>query len=498
MKKLLSLVLILAMVLCASMVTAYANDAGTLVVAQAIDATTMDPQKQGGMSSMNVLINMYDTLVFRDTEGNLIPSLATEWEALDETTWQFRLREGVTFHNGDMFDAEDAKFSLERLINPDTASPIVELAALDHVDIVDDYTINLVLKNPDPIIPNKLVMFGGVMLSKDYTEAHDNDFLAQNPVGTGPYKFASWIKDSEVVMEAYQDHWRGAPAFDKLVFRVVPNQADMLAALKTGEIDMTNSIPYDLAKSVQNEQNIQVVSGPSIRMAFLSIDTAPEPLSKKEVRQAMNYAINREGIIDVLFGGHGSPSGSLIPLQNFGHDETIQSYAYDPEKAMALLAEAGYPDGFELSFDATNTDLTEIQAIVGFLEEIGIKVNMNVVDSSTMTSLRSSGQAGNLYYTTNTGWTMDGMSNYQSFAKSDRRYARGGTPELDELVIAEETNIDPDVRLEAFKKAEAILNDEAFFIFLWQKDNLFAIAKDITYTPNVIGLLWMYDVKPVE
>src|SRR5699024_5781676 len=125
-------------------------------------ASTMDPQKQGGMSSMNVLINMFDTLVFRDSEGNLIPGLATEWEALDDLTWQFKLREGVTFHNGYPFTAEDVKFSLERLINPDTGSPIVELAALDHVDIVDDYTVNLVFKTPDPIVPNKLVMFGGV------------------------------------------------------------------------------------------------------------------------------------------------------------------------------------------------------------------------------------------------------------------------------------------------------------------------------------------------
>lgn len=140
MKRILSMFLLLTLLCTLGMTQAFAEaEETTLIVAQSVDASTMDPQKQGGMSSMNVLINMFDTLVFRDSEGNLIPGLATEWEALDDLTWQFKLREGVTFHNGYPFTAEDVKFSLERLINPDTGSPIVELAALDHVDIVDDY-----------------------------------------------------------------------------------------------------------------------------------------------------------------------------------------------------------------------------------------------------------------------------------------------------------------------------------------------------------------------
>lgn len=498
MKKLLSMLLVTVMAISFLTGAAMAQEAKTLTVAQTLDTSTMDPQKQGAMSPMNVLINMFDTLVFRDATGNLIPSLATEWAAIDDLTWQFKLRQGVKFHDGDTFNAEDAKFSLERLINPDTASPIVELAALDHVDIVDEYTINLVLKRADPIIPNKLVMFGGVMLSKEYTEAHDADYLAQNPNGTGPYKFVSWLKDNQVVMEANKDYWRGAPAFDKLVFRVIPNQADMLAALKTGEIDMTNNIPWDLAKSVQNDPNINVSISEIIRMNFCPIDTSVPPLDNKLVRQALNYAVDKQAVIDAIYGGHGRVAASLIPKQNFGFDETLEAYPYDPEKAKALLAEAGYPDGFEITFDAVNTSLTEIQAIVGFLEEVGIKVNMNVIDSSTMSSLRAAKTIGPLYFDGNTGWTMDGMSNYQSYAKRDRRYSRGGTEELDGLVDIEEGTIDPAVRLEAFKKAEQIMHDEAYFIYLWQLNSFFAVRNTVEYTPNVIGLLWMYDVKPAQ
>lgn len=499
MKRILSMFLLLTLLCTLGMTQAFAEaEETTLIVAQSVDASTMDPQKQGGMSSMNVLINMFDTLVFRDSEGNLIPGLATEWEALDDLTWQFKLREGVTFHNGYPFTAEDVKFSLERLINPDTGSPIVELAALDHVDIVDDYTVNLVFKTPDPIVPNKLVMFGGVIISKQYTEEHDADYLATNPVGTGPFKFVSWTKDSQVVMEAYEDHWRGAPAYDNLIFRVVPNQADMLAALQTGEINMTNSIPYDLAVSVQNDPNISIASQKSIRVQFVNIDTAVEPLNDKRVRQALNYAVDKQAIIEAILGGHATQIPTLIPQENFGYVDTLEPYGYDPEKAKSLLAEAGYPDGFTVTFDALNTELTVIQAIVGYLEAVGVKVEMNVVDSSTLTSRCAAKEAANLYFQNNTGWTMDGMSNYQSYARTDRRYSRGGSEELNALVDIEETTIDPEVRMDAFEQAEALMYDEAYFIYLWQMDNLYATTADVEYTPNKIGLLWMFDAKPVE
>ena len=497
MKKLLTVLLVAAMAL--SLLPGMTLAEGkTLTIAQTLDTSTMDPQKQGAMSPMNVLINMFDTLVFRDAAGNLIPSLATEWEAIDDVTWQFKLREGVTFHDGDVFNAEDAKFSLERLIDPDTASPIVELAALDHVDIVDEYTINLVLKHPDPIIPNKLVMFGGVMLSKEYTEAHEADYLALNPNGTGPYKFVSWHKDSSIVMAGNENYWRGAPAFDELIFRIIPNQADMLAALRTGEIDMTNSIPWDLAKSVENDPDITITIAESIRVNYVPIYQDIEPFGDKLVRQAVNYAVDKQGILDALYGGNGRVLGTFVPSQNFGFDPSIEPYPYDPQKAKELLAEAGYPDGFEATFNAVSTSLMEIQAIAGFLEEVGIKIDMNVIDSSTQSSMRAARTNGPLYFESNTGWTMDAMSNYQSWAKSDRRYWLGGTPELDAVVDIEETSVDPDVRTAAFKEGEAIMHEEALHIFLWQLSNFYAVRNNVTYTPNVIGLLWLYDVQPAE
>lgn len=467
-----------------------------IVVGVTTDATTMDPQKQGKMADMNILINIYDTLVTRDENGELAPSLATEWEAIDDVTWQFKLREGVKFHNGEDFNAEAAKFSLDRLLNPDTASPIAELRNVVSVEIVDEYTINVITEAPDPIIPNKMVLFGGVMLPPQYTTEHDDDYLAQNPVGTGPYKFVSWQKDSEVVLEANEEYWRGAPAIKNVTFRIIPNAADTLAALQTGEVDFVQGLSGDLASSLEGVDGIKLMTADWIKTYYISLDTAIEPLNIKEVRQALNYAVDKEAIIESVLLGYAEQVATILPRQTFGYDSSIEPYPYDPDKAKELLADAGYPDGFEVTFDALNTESTTIQAIVGYLEAVGVKVNLNMVDSSTLTSKAAAKTAAPLYLQSNTGWTLDGMSNFQSYAKRDRRYARGGTQELDDLVDIEETTIDPTVRQEAFTRAQEILKEEALFIYLWQMDNVLAMSEDINFTPNVNGVLWMYGASP--
>ena len=470
----------------------------TLVVAQISDASILDPQKQGKMPDMNILINIFDTLVTRDENGQLAPSLATEWEPIDDVTWQFKLREGVKFHNGEPFNAEAVKFSLDRLINPETKSPIAELRNLKQCDIVDEYTVNLVTAAPDPIIPNKLVLFGGVILPPQYVQEKGDDYIAKNPVGTGPYKYVSWHKDAKVVMEANKEYWRGVPAFDNLEFRVIPNWADVMAALKAGEIDIVQGVPSDLAATVANDPNIKTLSSDWIRTFFVSLDTAVSPLDKKEVRQALNYAVDKDGIIANIFNGNAKKVATIIPRENFGYDESIEAYPYDPEKAKELLAAAGYPDGFEIDFEANSAELTEIQAIIGYLEAVGVKVNLKVTDSKTLVSNMQAKKAAPMYYIGNTGWTMDALSNFQSYAKSDRRYARATNAELDALVDIEETTVDPAKRQEAFTKAQQILKEEAYFIYLWQQNNIITMSKDVDFTPNKNGVLWMYSATQAK
>lgn len=469
----------------------------TLVVAMTTDATILDPQKQGKMPDMNILINMFDTLVTRDDKGQLAPSLATEWKATSDTVWQFKLRKDVKFHNGEPFNAAAAKYSLDRLNNPDTKSPIVELKNIKEVKIVDEYTIDVVTDGPDPILPNKTVLFGGVMVPPGYIKEKGDDFVAKNPVGTGPYKFVSWTKDNSVVMEANASYWRGAPKFKKLTFRIIPNAADMVAALKVGEIDIAAAgITGDIAKSLKDNPDIDIVTADWIRTFYINLDSTQPPLDKKEVRQALNYAVDVQAILDTVLGGYGERVSTIIPKQNFGYDPSIKPYEYNPTKAKELLAKAGYPNGFTIQFDADALDTTIIQAFAAQLEKIGVKCTLNFTSNATLVANMAAKKVAPLYYIGNTGWTMDGLSNFQSYVRSDRRYARLNNPELDKLVDIEEKTIDPAKRQEAFTKAQQILLDEAYFIYLYQLDNIYAMRKTVSFSPNPIGILWMYTAVP--
>lgn len=465
----------------------------SLIVAQDTDAGTMDPQKQGKIPDMSILSNMFDTLVTRDADNKLAPGLATEWKTLNETTWQFKLRQGVKFQNGEPFDANAVKFSIERLLNPATKSPIVELNTVKSVEIVDPYTVNFVTSAPDPILPNKTTLFGGVIVPPKYIQEKGDDNFAKNPIGTGPYKFVSWQKDNRVEMEANPDYWRGAPKFKKLTFRIIPNPADMVAALKTGEIDIAASLSADVADQLKNESSVQVNSNPWIRTFYISLDTTQDgPLAKKEVRQALNYAIDVDTMIKTVLGGHAARVSTLIPKQNFGIDTSIKPYEYNPDKAKQLLAQAGYPQGFSISLDATNADSNNVQAIAGQLAKVGVNVKINLMDSATLVGNITAKKASPLYYIGNTGWTMDALSNFQSYIKSDRRYNRWKNAEADKLIDTEEQSVDPKVRQEAFTKLQVLLKEEAPFIYLYQLDGIYGMRKNIQWTPSPTGVLNMY------
>ncbi len=469
----------------------------TLVVAQNIDASTLDPQKQGKMPDMNILINIFDTLMTRDANGQLTPSLATEWKATSDTVWEFKLRKDVKFHDGEPFNAAAAKFSLDRLANPDTKSPIAELRNVKGVAIVDDYTIDITTDGPDPILPTKVVLFGGVMVPPQYIKEKGDDYFAKNPVGTGPFKFVSWAKDNQVIMEANADYWRGAPKFKKLTMRTIPNVADMVAALKTGEIDIAAAgLTADVAKDLKNNKDIDIVSADWIRTFYINLDATKPPFDKKEVRQAVNYAIDVQSIIDSIFGGYAKRVSTIIPRQNFGYDATIKPNEYNPEKAKQLLAQAGYPNGLTVQFDADNLDSVVVQAFAAQLEKIGVKCTINFTDNATLIANMTAKKAAPMYYLGNTGWTMDAMSNFQSYVRSDRRYARLNNPELDKLVDLEEKTIDPAKRQAAFTTAQQILKDEGYFIYLYQLDAILGIRKNVSFKPNPIGVLSMYTATP--
>ncbi|MFS8542336.1 MAG: ABC transporter substrate-binding protein [Limnochordales bacterium] len=473
--------------------------AQTIHVAMGSSNSTLDPQKQGNMIDMGVLINMFDMLVFRDRDMNLIPWLATEWYMVDDHTWQFKLREGVRFHNGEPFNAEAVKFSIERLLDPATASPIVELRHVTEVEVVDEYTVNIRTSYPDPLIPNKLTMFGGVIVPPQYIKEHGDQHFAQNPVGTGPFKFVEWRRDGYLVLEANEDYWRGAPEVPYVVFHAIPDDASRVAALQSGEIDVATNVPPDIVPVIERAPGVRVLSIPGLRVHYLYPDSRVEPLTNRLVRQAINHAIDVDALIEAVLGGHATRTDSMISEAMFGHNPDIVRYPYDPAKARQLLAEAGYPNGFELTLHATSgtymKDRDVALAVAAMLNEAGIRTNVEILEYGTFRDYLVNDTMGELYFIGVLAWTLDGTSNMQADVLSTGPYSRIRDERLDDLIFVAASSMDQDERFEAYQEIQRILHEEAYFVPLWTGNDIYGLSNRVDWTPWRNQLIWLGDAK---
>ncbi|MBD0738264.1 ABC transporter substrate-binding protein [Streptomyces sp. CBMA29] len=473
-----------------------ASGAGNVLrVSQPGDPVTMDPQKQGDMVSMNALINMFDTLTTRGQDNALHPRLALTWTARDELTWRFTLRPGVTFHNGEACDAAAVKFSVERLLDPKTKSPIVELRYVKNVTVVDPLTVDVHTTQHDPILPDKLSLFGGVVVPPRYlAEVGDRGFAA-HPVGTGPFTFVSWQRDHELRMRAYPKHWSGRPHADELVFRPAPNASSSLAALQSGGVDLVAGLTPDAAQQLDGYPGVTLDAYTGIRTSYLSLNTLEKgPLSDRRVRQALNHAIDVPLLIKAVLGGKAREVPAMIPHGAFGFDPTVKPFTRSVETARALLAEAGYPHGFSTTLTASNNDSNVAEALSGLLSKAGVRAKVSLLDPGTyagrLTSTNHSA-LGPMYLAASTIWTLDGESMIQSNVRSDRRQSRWHSKEADRLVDIEELSVDPAERTKAFADLQRLMQQEAPFVFLYQLDNIYARNRRPRWKPGPAGVLDM-------
>lgn len=467
---------------------------GALRIAQPSEPTGLDPHLESGLDGMNVLINIFDTLTMRDTENALVPRLATHWEATDEHHWRFRLRKGVTFHNGEPFDARSVKFSIERLIDPDTGSTIVELRSVDHVEIIDDHTVDIVMAEPDPVIPEKVSLFGGVMLPADHFADVGAKGFAAHPIGTGPFRFVSWRKAQLLRLAAYADHWNGRPSFDELHFTAMPNPASALAGIQSDAVDLVSALDPEAALQLEGYKDVSLTTHPGIRMYFVVLDTEHEVLKDARVRRALNHAVDVPLLISAVLNDSGREAATIVPREAFGYDPDVKPPKRDSDEARRLLADAGHADGLTLSFTASNKDQLVSQALAGMLEDVGVTLELEILEPGTFAERLASddpSSLGSMYLTGSTGWTLDGEATMQSYIRSDRKRSRIRSPEADEMIDALEQTIDPDARLKTFRRMQEWLHDEAPFLFLYQADQNFASNKRIEWTPNVNGTLAM-------
>lgn len=485
---------------------------GQVVIAQGVDPTTLDPHLHLETPALNVLLQIYDTLLFRDADLKLIPWLAESWRVVNPTTWEFRLRKGAKFHNGEDVDAEAVKYSLERIIDPNTKPQrqITFFNLVDHVEVVDKYTARVITKKPFPVLENNLALLGNIVPPK-YFKAHDMAHLAKNPVGSGPYKFVRWVKDERIVMEANEQWWGGAPKVKTLIFRPIPEHAVRVAALQAGEVDIAVNIPPHLFPIIEKHPRLYVTKAPSVRTIFIPIYThkfdpgnklagpVEHPTKDKRVRQAINYAVNVEEIIQSVLEGQGIRSATPLTPKHFGFDPKLHPYKQDVAKAKQLLAEAGYPTGIDLVLNSPDgrylKDKEVSEAVAGQLTKAGIRTKVRVFEWTTYLNKHVYIHAADPMYLIgwgNTNWDADGTL-FPLF-RSGQPLANFHNPDFDGLLDGGKVNMDPKARIELYAKALRIFMDEAPAISLYQQMDLYGVNKRVNFkalsSEQIVGV-WL-------
>ena len=470
-------------------IPAVAQDDSSVVIAQGTDAASLDPQLQNDAFTTSILSNVFDTLIYRTQDLDLVPGLATEWTNVDDTTWELTLREGVTFHNGEAFTAEDVEFTLERPLNPDLGSPLSgRFSVIEDVEVVDDLTVRVNTAGPYPLLPERLSEW--FVIPKDYFEANDAAFLSENPVGTGPYQFVEWVKDTRLVLEAYADHWRGEPEIQNVTFRPIPETSTRVAALQSSEVDVITNVPAFRQAEFETDDNVEIRAARSTFIQYVALDgTKNEVLSDERVRQAIRYATNVPEIVEFLFDGLAEPVDIPLALGTFGYDPTIEGYDYNPALARELLTEAGYPDGISFAMDAPTgryaQDAEVAQALVGQWAEAGINVDLNINAWADQLSKYRDGDA--LVESHFMGW---GTSTFDADDILFNAFARQPTKnnysneEVTSILEEARSTFDRGQREQLYSEALEIINEESPWVPLFQQFDIYGVNADLIWSPR--------------
>nr|WP_315362769.1 ABC transporter substrate-binding protein [Cytobacillus firmus] len=458
-----------------------------LVIGVSGDPQNWDPIDTFLLDWSTIGTSVFEGLVDRNLGLEIQPGLAESWEYLDDKTLQFKLRQGVTFHNGEPFNAEAVKFTFDRLLGEEgqKGPQYSNYTSIDSVEVVDEFTVNMKLKSQDPVLLTKLAGYGAVIVPPKYIAEKGDEHFNNNPVGTGPFKMTGYKRDQEVVLEKNAEYWKdGLPKLDKVVFKVIPEASTRLAELQTGKIDVMKRVEVAQADTVKESGFLELQEVGTPTAFSLRFDTAKKPLDQKEVRQAINYAVDKEAIIDEILGGFGKPISTFQSDLSFGNNPDLEPYPYDPEKAKKLLKEAGVSEGTELDLFIPGNDgnFKEIAQIVSFyLEEVGLKVNINSVDNTTLISdLIPNGNAGHMYRQGWGGWTLDfDNTAYLMYHEGEQWNPSFKDEKVEELLAAQRATVDQEEREKIFKELTEVLYDLAPELNLYSAVDLYGVNKRV-------------------
>ncbi|MBI4280488.1 MAG: hypothetical protein HY660_18700 [Armatimonadetes bacterium] len=460
--------------------------AGELVVAEAVTQETLDGQRSTVQTTLNVTFLINEPLVWLDySDRQIKPLLATSYSLVNNTTWEFKVRRGVKFTNGEEMDASTVKFSLDRIRRPELRTPLAIYARVFRdIQVVDKYTVRVLTTIPAPVLPLYLTRVG--MVPPRYLQERGDDEFARNPIGTGPYRLERWVRGERVILTVNDSYWDRRPTASRVVWRYIPENSTRTAALGSGEVHVAATVPYNEVPNLR-QRGFTITPVDTTRTMFVQFQlTKDGPVKNKKLRQALNYATDKDGIIKTVLDGYGKRlDGQVLSKDYYGYHDGLKAYPYDPNRAKQLLAEAGYGSGLTLNFTGPPERYVRgkeiMQVLAAMFERVGVKTNLIYLEFGRFvasTLLQKD-------FKDMTFWgaaTVPDADVYLGAVLAKGAvYSMNDSDAFTEAYQRAARTMDPQRRLELYRKAAEIAHDEAPVIFLHAQTNVFGVS------PKVVG-----------
>ncbi len=469
--------------------------AQSITIAIGSEPSTLDPQLRDDGGERQVNDNIYETLVARTPTGELVAGLASELpKQIDATTWQFKLREGVKFHNGEPFNADAVVASVTRIIDPaNNSEQMAYFETIKGAEKVDDLTVNVLTTGPDPILPSR--MYWMKMIEPGYAEGGD---LASAPVGTGPYKFDSWNRGTDLKLVANTDYWNGEPEIDDVTYRFVTEPGTRLSGLLSGEFDVITNLLPEFTTSVP-----KFAAVPGLETSVFVLGTDNEVTKDPKVREALNLAIDRQAMVDSLFMGYATiAKGSHVNPAAFGFNENLDYYPYDLEKARALIKEAG-AEGKPLVVVGESgrwlKDREQIEAVAGYWAQTGLNVTTDIQEfSQYLDSLMGDGPRPDAIFIANSNELLDADREMSFIYHKDGAAASNSDADMAAQIDAARVETDETKRKALYDEILKKGHDLNYTVPLFNLQDIYGMSERMEWQPRVDAKLMVSEMKVTE
>lgn len=479
----------------------------SITVAISSTILSLDPTNHRDRDTQMVIKNMFDSLTIRDKHLLVVPQLAESWQAVDPTIWEFKLRKGVKFHNGDDFSAKDVKFTLDRVtkegaLDGKTSPRKTLLGRVSEVKIIDKFTVHIITDKPWPILPLMLTL--QEMVPSEYMQRVGSQKFENAPVGTGPFKFIEKKTDGTVILKRFEDYYGGSPEnppvqvaqLKNLIIKTVPDQVSRTAMLKKGQADIVTNIPLETIPLFDVLPGIEVVSQPATRSYFADLNCKKPPFNDPRARVAANYAMDMRMVINTMFQGKGQILPTILLQQAFAFNDRLLPYPYDPETARELFRQSNFPKDYTVKIVCIEKYSNFANTISLFLSKVGVKSVVTMGEKAAVRAAMKNQEADILV----TSWgntTLDPVGILLPKLKSDGRgnFSNYSNEKVDQLLLLAESTLAPEQRDAYYKEVQEIVYKEAPMIFGYASEEFYGVRKRVKgFYPSATGMLNLHDV----